>query len=98
MVCVWANGAPYMHSALSGVVALHLLWQHVLKHASLPDHHLLFSAPHVGLCLQEYVTQLAMALLEQGRKPDNEAVIERIKRLVNEAVRACAAVLSAAAV
>ena len=32
---------PYMHSVLSGVVALQLLWQHVLKHASLPDHHLL---------------------------------------------------------
>eukprot|EP00891_Asterochloris_glomerata_P009777 jgi/Astpho2/9777/Aster-x1607 len=34
---------------------------------------------------EEYVTQLAMALLEQGRKPDNEGVTERIKRLVNEA-------------
>ena len=45
--------------------------------------------------LQEYVTQLAMALLEQGRKPDNEVVTERIKRLVNEAVRASAAVQSA---
>ena len=44
------------------------------------------------------MTQLAMALLEQGRKPDNEAVIERIKRLVNEAVRACAAVLSSCCV
>ena len=71
--------------------------QHGLKHASLPDHQLLSPAPNVGSCLQEYVTQLAMALLEQGRKPDNEAVTERIKRLVNEAVRASAAVQSTAA-
>ena len=56
------------------------------------DHQLLSQAPNIGSCLQEYVTQLAMALLEQGRKPDNEAVTERIKRLVNEAVRASAAV------
>ncbi len=69
-----------------------------LKHASLPDHQLLSQPPQVGSCLQEYVTQLAMALLEQGRKPDNEGVTERIKRLVNEAVRASAAAQSAAAV
>lgn len=96
---MFAPPACTVHSAQAAVVALHLLWQQCrLEACQSCGPSALSQPPQVGSCLQEYVTQLAMALLEQGRKPDNEGVTERIKRLVNEAVRASAAAQSAAAV